>query len=72
MSMLVRVKKEKVETQARLQQAEADAEDVDDDYRRQVLFTDFLQTKIDELKVLAESAGANKHDIDRIIRRTCA
>ena len=59
---LVRVKQEKVD-------AEEDRDDFECDVKRQALFTDFLQGKLDEMKVLATAAGADPAAVRSIMER---
>ena len=62
---LVKVKQEQVDTQAKLKSTEEDLEDKQEDVDNQVLYVDFLQTKIDEITLVAE-AGCNILDINKI------
>ena len=57
---MVKVKEEKVAVEAALEDVKEDLEDNQEDMGRQVLFTDFLQSKIDELAALAEAGGVDR------------
>ena len=57
---IVQVNEEKVAAETALQDVREDLEDNQEDMGRQVLFTDFLQSKIDELAVLAEAGGVDR------------
>jgi len=65
---LVKVKQEQVETKAKLKSTEEDLEDKQEDVDNQVLYVDFLQTKIDEITLVAEAA-CNILDINKITCR---
>ena len=64
---LVKVKEEQVEMRAELRE---DLEDKQEDVDNQVLYTNFLQSKIDELAAMAEAAGADKAKVAEIKQRT--
>ena len=66
---LVKVKQEQVETQAELKDVREDLEEKQEDVSNQLLYTDFLQSKIDELAAVAEAAGADKAKVAEIKRR---
>ena len=67
---LVKVKQEQVETQAELKDVREDLEEKQEDVSNQLLYTDFLQSKIDELAAMAEAAGADKAKVAEIKQRT--
>ena len=67
---LVKVKQEQVETQAELKDVREDLEEKQEDVSNQLLYTDFLQSKIDELAAVAEAAGADKAKVAEIKQRT--
>lgn len=62
MAMLVQVKKEKVE-------AQEEGEEHEENLRNQTLYTDFLQTKLDQMKDLARAAGADPRTIQLIVEQ---
>ena len=67
---LVKVKEEQVEMRAELKNVREDLEDKQEDVDNQVLYTNFLQSKIDELAAMAEAAGADKAKVAEIKQRT--
>jgi len=67
---LVQVKQEKNTAEANLNEAREELEDAEEDMGRQVLFTDFLQSKIDELAALAEAGGADRARVAEIKSRS--
>ena len=67
---LVKVKQEQVETRAELKDVREDLEEKQEDVGNQLLYTDFLQSKIDELAAMAEAAGADKVKVAEIKQRT--
>ena len=54
---------------ARIVRIKEEMNDFEDDLKTQTLFTDHLHTKIDELKAIAEAAGADRHRLQEIIAR---
>jgi len=67
---MVKVKEEKVAAETALEDVREDLEDNQEDMGRQVLFTNFLQSKIDELAALAEAAGADRARVAEIKGRS--
>jgi len=67
---MVKVKEEKVAVETALEDVREDLEDNQEDMGRQVLFTDFLQSKIDELAALAEAGGADRARVAEIKGRS--
>jgi len=67
---MAQVKEEKVAAETALEDVREDLEDNQEDMGRQVLFTNFLQSKIDELAALAEAAGANRARVAEIKGRS--
>ena len=63
-----------METRAELKDVREDLEEKQEDVGNQLLYTDFLQSKIDELAAVAEvwpyPAGADKARVAEIKRRT--
>ena len=66
---VVRVKKEKAEAERERAEAEEERDGNEESFKNQMLFTDFLQSKIDELRTLAEAAGADRSRVQEIIAR---
>ena len=46
-----------------------DKEDIEEKLTQQMTFTDFLQSKIDQLKSLALAAGADASEVNTIVQR---
>ena len=67
---IVKVKEEKIAAETALEDVREDLEDNQEDMGRQVLFTDFLQSKIDELAALAEAGGADRARVAEIKGRS--
>jgi len=67
---IVQVKEEKVAAETALKDVREDLEDYQEDMGRQVLFTDFLQSKIDELAALAEVGGVDRAQVAEIKGRS--
>ena len=67
---MVKVKEEKIAAETALEDVREDLEDNQEDMGRQVLFTNFLQSKIDELAALAEAAGADRARVAEIKGRS--
>ena len=67
---IVQIKEEKIAVETALKDVREDLEDNQEDMGRQVLFTDFLQSKIDELAVLAEAGGADRARVAEIKSRS--
>lgn len=67
---IVQVKEEKVAAETALKDVREDLEDNQEDMGRQVLFTDFLQSKIDELAALAEAGGVDRARVAEIKSRS--
>lgn len=61
---------EKIAVEATLKNVREELEDILEDMDRQVLFTDFLQSKIDELAALAEAGGADRAQVAEIKGRS--
>ena len=62
MATTIRVKQEKHE-------AEQDRDEYEENFKAQSLFTNFLQSKIDDLKKVAIDAGAVKRDVLQVVER---
>ena len=67
---IVQIKEEKIAAETALEDAREDLEDSQEDMGRQVLFTDFLQSKIDELAALAEAGGVDRARVAEIKGRS--
>ena len=67
---MVKVKEEKIAAETALEDVREDLEDNQEDMGRQVLFTNFLQSKIDELAALAEAGGADRARVAEIKGRS--
>ena len=67
---MVKVKEEKIAAETALEDVREDLEDNQEDMGRQVLFTNFLQSKIDELAELAEAGGADRARVAEIKGRS--
>ena len=67
---IVQVKEEKIAAETALEDVREDLEDSQEDMGRQVLFTDFLQSKIDELAALAEVGGVDRAKVAEIKSRS--
>ena len=67
---MAKVKEEKIAAETALEDVREDLEDNQEDMGRQVLFTNFLQSKIDELAALAEAAGADRARVAEIKGRS--
>jgi len=63
---IVQVKEEKVAAEKAMEDAKEDLEDTQEDLGNQVLYVNFLQSKIDELAALAENAGADRAKVAEI------
>jgi len=67
---MAQVKEEKIAAETALEDVREDLEDNQEDMGRQVLFTNFLQSKIDELAALAEAGGADRARVAEIKGRS--
>ena len=63
---LVQVKEEKIAAETTLEDVREDLEDKQEDVDNQVLYVNFLQSKIDELASVAEAGGADMAKVAEI------
>ena len=69
LQQLVAVKEEKKEAQRSLNEAREDLDDAEQLVSQQALYTDFLQSKLNEMESLALSAGADPSTVNEIMAR---
>lgn len=69
LQQLVAVKKEEKEARRSLNEAQEDLRDSEQLVSQQLLYTDFLQAKLNEMESLALSAGADPSTVSEIMAR---